>query len=91
MKDFERNGCSRYGAQMGRYSDGTIGPKFRVYRVRLDCQGYDPGGAYWGIGARLYMAEDKDGNRVYVRAYDNAEAREKVRNQILNKAFAKMV
>ena len=61
---------TRYGAPMGRSNVGsqpitvTRGPKCREYkcdqvkvcqrRVILD-QGYDSGGAYWGIGKPLYV------------------------------------
>jgi len=60
----------RYGAPMGRSNVGqqpetiTRGPQCREYkcdqvkvyqrRVVLD-EGYDSGGAYWGIGKSLYV------------------------------------
>ena len=61
---------TRYGAPMGRSNVGsqpitvTRGPKCREYKcdqtkvyqrhIALD-QGYDSGGAYWGIGKPLYV------------------------------------
>lgn len=71
----------RYGAPMGRRDDASIEtsvPRFvRLQRVRLDSQGYDSGGAYWGIrrpGESLFVAEDGDGNRQFVSAYGRAQA-----------------
>lgn len=64
--------ASRYGAPMGRRQSGYLETDMpravRLYRVRLDSGGYDDGGAYWGIGAPLWCAEDDDGNRQFVRA-----------------------
>lgn len=58
------NACSKYGASMGR--DSTSGRdlrmidgypvKLRLQRVYVNGQGYDSGGAYWGIGEPLYQA-----------------------------------
>lgn len=50
---------SRYGAPMGRRGcngDPDQAWKFCLRRIRLDDGGYDPGGAYWGIGESLYWA-----------------------------------
>ncbi len=72
---------SRYGAPMGRCDDASIKtavPRFvRLQQVRLDSQGYDSGGAYWGIrrpGESLFVAEDGDGNRQFISAYGRAQA-----------------
>lgn len=71
----------RYGAPMGRSDSPSIEtavPRFvRLQRVRLDSQGYDSGGAYWGIrrpGESLFVAEDGDGNRQFISAYGRAQA-----------------
>lgn len=37
-------------------------PKVTLQRVRLDSGGYDPAGAYWGIGSPLYWAATDDGS-----------------------------
>jgi len=53
-------GANRYGAFMGRPllgKDKSVPPEaapFSLRRVYLDRGGYDPGGAYWGLGAPLY-------------------------------------
>lgn len=65
---------SQYGAPMGRQGHGLPchtegeGRTIRLFRVRLDSGGYDDGGAYWGIGQRLYCATDGADYRQFVRA-----------------------
>lgn len=75
------NVSSRYGAPMGRADSASLEtsvPRFvRLARVRLDSQGYDSGGAYWGLrrhGESLFVAVDDDGNRQFVSAYGRAQA-----------------
>lgn len=83
----------QYGSSIGRsnsYQSVIPAGKLRVYRVPLDRGGYDPGGAYWGIGAPLYCVEGP-GDKVsdlwgrlteaepadfirYTRAYSRADA-----------------
>lgn len=55
-------------------------------RRRLDRQGYDRGGQYWGIGAPLYAWEcgDRDG---HVRAGDREAAKAKIRKEIADARF----
>lgn len=69
---------TRYGAPMGRHSNGyleTEQPRFvRLFRVRLDSGGYDDGGAYWGHGGQLWCAIDDDGNSQFIRAGSRARA-----------------
>jgi hypothetical protein len=49
-------------------------------RIPLDSGGYDSGGAYWGIGQRLYgYAAADDSVNGYIRASDREEAKEAVR------------
>lgn len=61
-------GCSRYGAQMGRASQGDGNPE-RLYLQRLrlvDGGCYDTGGAYWGQrpeGEVLYCAFSPERDR----------------------------
>mgnify|MGYP001580030912 CR=1 FL=1 len=74
-----RNVASQYGAPMGRHagtSDATSCPprSVRLFRVRIDSQGYDAGGAYWGIGAPLWCATDEEDFEEYVRAGTRAHA-----------------
>jgi len=47
---------SKYGAQMGRGNTAT--GKCRLGVINLP-DGYDTGGAYWGIGETLYCAKSK--------------------------------
>ena len=50
-----------------------------MQRVRVDAQGYDPSGAYWGAGPDVFIATMNDGaQEITVRAKSIAEAREKV-------------
>lgn len=79
-KQFE-NVSNRYGAPMGRHSDVYLETmqvrSVRLFGVRLDSQGYDDGGAYWGSrlnGQHLWCAIDGDGNRVFVDACSRAQA-----------------
>ena len=69
------NVSSRYGAPMGRVEErGEPAPRsVRLERVRINTQGYDSGGAYWGTGRPLYMASGP-GYRRFVRAVDREDA-----------------
>lgn len=60
----------RYGAPMGRRDqDPSPTPdQLHLVRVPLDSGGYDPGGAYWGIGQPLFCAWTNEGFRRYFRA-----------------------
>ena len=71
--------CNKYGAPMGRSEyghaaacpDGTV----LLFKVSIDSGGYDPGGAYWGIGQQLSCAADGEDNyRRFVRADSRQEA-----------------
>ena len=66
--------------------------KFTLCRIRLDSGGYDSGGAYWGIGEPLYGAETQDGLddqvlRLFMRATDRNDAKNKVRERFPNARF----
>jgi hypothetical protein len=66
----------------------TYGPKVTLQRIRLDSGGYDPQGAYWGIGQPLYWAATDDGKLDDTfRAYDRDEAKEHVRQSIPQARF----
>ena len=59
--------------------DGTAARRLAVQRIRVNAQGYDGGGAYWGAGHDVFIATTADGaEEVTVRARNVAEAREKV-------------
>lgn len=66
---------SRYGAPMGRVEERREPEprSVRLERVRINAQGYDSGGAYWGTGRPLYMAHGP-GYRRFVRAVDREDA-----------------
>ena len=74
---------ARYGAPLGRPDAGGIPDeprKLYLARVYLDSQGYDDGGAYWGIGAPLYAAfDDNQDFRRYFRARNREAAKTAIR------------
>lgn len=49
--------------------------KLRLYRHRLNSQGYDKYGSYWGSGELLWRAEDESGNVLHVRAMTREQAK----------------
>ena len=64
----------RYGAPMGRpnvtdmatvTADDAL--RFRVERIRWTDGAYDQGGAYWGMGAPVYLAVFDNGEGDYIR------------------------
>lgn len=78
---------SMRGAPMGRAECGTVAeclPRtVRLYRVNLDSQGYDDGGAYWGlsgnawgIASSLWCAEGDSGEGEMYRQFTRARSRE---------------
>jgi|SRR5436190_20049161 len=78
---------ARYGAPMGRMSrtqgdPATDSKPLSLRRIRLDSGGYDPGGAYWGLGAPLYWAGNcGDGLDVdmFLRARNRDDAKAQIR------------
>lgn len=71
------------GASLGRASclqvDPDSAPKIHLAGIRLDSGGYDPGGAYWGVGGWLWEAWTDDGafymtGRVYSGTDERKEA-----------------
>jgi len=77
---FYRNVSSKYGAPMGRRSDG---PTEFVGKVHLQCVpfvdgDYDPGGAYWGgpPSNPLFCAWDDEGHVFYTRAHSREAAKD---------------
>lgn len=69
-KQFDNVNCAT-GSPMGRkeWREAPTKPRsVRVFRVRIDSQGYDDGGAYWGIGKPLFCATDGENYRMFTRA-----------------------
>jgi hypothetical protein len=87
-------GDRRRGASFGRpqvlgspaHRNNRI--RFHLRRVQLDSYGYDPGGAYWGLGYPLFEAWD-DGGEAYLtfRTGDREAAKETVRCAYPNAVF----
>lgn len=69
------NACSQYGSSMGRRDivPEILEQKCRVFKVDLT-QGYDNGGAYWGIGTPLYCLWS-DETQAFVRALNRQGAK----------------
>lgn len=65
------------GASMGRPDRPLAwGDRLRLSVLKIDSQGYDPGGAYWGISLLpLYQARDERAGVIYLRAPDRAAAK----------------
>lgn len=85
-RQFSEVSC-KYGAPMGRADYGTVAeclPRtVRLFRVVLDSQGYDDGGAYWGlsgnawgINSSLWCAEGDSGEGEMYRQFTRAKSRE---------------
>lgn len=64
----------KFGAPMGRASEQLAG-KVKLQRLRFVDGDYDSGGAYWGSGAPIWVAEDRNGARAYVRASNREKAK----------------
>ena len=57
-----------------------------VQRIRVDAQGYDDTGAYWGAGPDVFIATTEDGrDEIAVRARTKAEARTKIAAELARK------
>lgn len=59
----------------------TVKPerRFELQRIRVNAQGYDTSGAYWGAGPDVFIAASPEGNdEIMVRASTVKEAREKI-------------
>lgn len=83
MHDYQQEdrgwgGDRRRGASMGRLCDldYEVGDRLTIRRVPLDEGGYDPGGAYWGIGAPLFCVA-KEEFVTYLRAASFEDAKAK--------------
>lgn len=87
MKKELPHAASKYGADMGQPSSfGLVAPnmaKLSLQRVHINSQGYDRGGAYWGIGQPLYWCGSHDGKvDMFLRARDREHAKAKVRTEL---------
>lgn len=82
-----------YGARMGRADrvpDDFTKEVINLSRVRLDSQGYDVGGAYWGTGSPLWCAWCYTPMRVlelYARAQDRQEALKLFKKRLLKEGL----
>ena len=65
---------STYGAPMGRSvrHPGAVPVKLLV--ISIDSQGYDAGGAYWGVGEPLWLAVTREGERAGIARGATREA-----------------
>ena len=85
MKFAYTKAYSQYGASMGRrdnITESTCTIKFHLQRVTLDSGGYDPGGAYWGLGDPLYVAfgeGELEVQEMFFRAKSRDDAKTQVR------------
>ena len=64
--------------------DDRVKPsKLDIQRVRVNAQGYDASGAYWGAGPDVFIATTPDGtDEITVRAPTFAVARDKVAGEL---------
>lgn len=63
-------------------------PPLYLQHCPIDSQGYDRGGAYWGLGQRLYWCGNKDGDIDYFfRARNRKDAKAKVREDYPDARF----
>ena len=63
--------------------DGTTSRRLDIQRIRVNAQGYDATGAYWGVGPDVFIATSADGaDEITVRARSVKEARDKVAAQL---------
>jgi hypothetical protein len=67
---------SKYGAPMGRRNIGEPpeNEKCFLFWIPLNSGGYDAGGAYWGLGQRIYCACDAAGEFMATIRADNRQA-----------------
>lgn len=83
---------SQYGAPMGRRNNGTPahvdGERLYLRHVPINSGGYDAGGAYWGLGQRLWFWSNTEGDRNgYFRARDREEAKAYIREDAPDARF----
>ncbi len=60
--------------------------KHDIQRIRVDAQGYDSDGAYWGAGPDVFIAISEDGHdQITVRARNLTEAKRRITDEIARK------
>ncbi len=68
--------------------DGAT-PKLDIQRIRVNAEGYDRGGAYWGAGHDVFIASTPDGaEQVTIRAANLIEARLKAAKELAENGAA---
>jgi hypothetical protein len=86
----------KYGAPFGRpcrpnaYTESLPQDPLKLYlqRVHINSGGYDAGGAYWGLGQRLYTAFDADGTFCrFLRANSRDAAKRSICNDYPEATF----
>lgn len=83
------NASSASGAAMGRRNlipddRQNADPLLHLTKVRMS-DGYDSGGAYWGLPHNLYCAEGEHGDytvRLFVRAANHESAKQEVQKTL---------
>lgn len=94
MKQFSDVNSTR-GAPMGRPNALGLDDNpwsIQLFRVRICSQGYDDGGAYWGLDSKsLWCARDSQGNEQFVRAFTRitAAAALEIPNRSLQRGLSK--
>ena len=67
------------GKPRPKSQDGMAARRLDIQRIRVNRQGYDAAGAYWGAGPDVFIATlDHGAQEITVRAKTVADAREKV-------------
>lgn len=82
---------AKHGAPMGRAENHkpATGAPFRLQMIDIDSGGYDPGGAYWGIGEPLFFYTD-GGTEAFIRAPNRERAKERIREWFPTATFEPM-
>lgn len=66
-----------YGSSLGRKNEMLTG-RCHLVRMALSHDGYDSGGAYWGVGLPLYLCQDSLGRQFFVRSMDREKAKDEI-------------
>jgi hypothetical protein len=64
--------------------------KLYAERVRLDRQGYDSHGRYWGVGQKLYRVSNSDTtNDPYIDKFVRAPSADTAKTEVYEQVFGK--